>query len=327
MKRGAGSGVIQRFLAFLDAYCLSGQAVGVAFSGGPDSTALAICAIEARNASRLAPTLVHVDHGVRADSADDRAIVRETARTLSADLSTVDLTNLSARSTEAEMREARYVAIYDALAPLGIEAVLTGHHARDQAETVLLHLARGQGLEGATGMSPSETLRFGSVTITAVRPFLGEDPVALSDLVTEYGLHVVEDPTNLLVDRARNLVRHHVLPTLGEINPGVVHNISRSAEILRAEDELINDLATVSYRDAVHADGVDGSRLATEAIAIQRRVLRRWVESTCGLQLSFDRTEALRQLAISGSGNVVLELGEGCSAHQIRRRITLHRND
>src|SRR4029079_9887108 len=165
MQRGAVSGVVQRFLAFLDDQELIGRSVGIAFSGGRDSSALAICAVEARNADRLSPVLVHVDHGVRPDSAEDRAVVQESADRLDAELLTVDVTSLSTRSTEAEMREARYLALHRTIAPLGVETVLTGHHARDQAETVLLHLARGQGLEGATGMSPLENLVFDNVSI------------------------------------------------------------------------------------------------------------------------------------------------------------------
>ena len=212
MKRGAGAGVIQRFLAFLDDQELTGKPVGIAISGGRDSTALAICAAEARNAGKLEPVLVHIDHGVRPGSSEDRGIVRQSAEALDIPLLTSDLYSLGANSTEAEMREARYLALHSVLSALRVTTVLTGHHARDQAETVLLHLSRGQGLEGATGISPLEMLRFKDVSITVARPFLQEDPVGLSDLVGEYGLPIVDDPTNEMVDRARNVVRHQVLP-------------------------------------------------------------------------------------------------------------------
>src|SRR6185503_14169264 len=92
------------------------------------------------------------------------------------------------------------------------------------------------------GISPVEDLRFGDVTVRAVRPFLHEDPVGLADLVATYGLPIVEDPTNELVDRARNLVRHQVLPVLCEINAGAVINIARSTEILRDENHVLDRL-------------------------------------------------------------------------------------
>lgn len=326
MQRGAGSGVIQRFLAFLDDYNLNGRAVGVAFSGGRDSSALAVCAAEARNAVRLAPVLVHVDHGVRPDSAEDRAVVGQTAAALDLELETIDLKELTAESTEAEMREARYRALHDVLSPLGIHTVLTGHHARDQAETVLLHLARGQGLEGAAGISPAETLRFGPVLINAVRPFLDEEPGALADLVAAYGLRIVEDRTNELTDRARNLVRHEVLTLLSEINPGAIQNMARSAEILRDENLTLAMLAGEAMGRLAGQDGLDGARLGAEPIAIQRRVIRVWVGEQTGMELTFDRTEAVRQLASAGTGNVMIELGEGWCARQDKRRITLHRD-
>lgn len=326
MQRGAGSGVIQRFFAFLDDRGLTGSSVGVAFSGGQDSSALAICAAEARNAGRLAPILVHVDHGVRPDSGEDRAVVRQSAGMLDLELLTVDLDTLSTHSTEAEMREARYVALDSVLAPAGISTVLTGHHARDQAETVLLHLTRGQGLEGATGISPAETLRFGDVGIHVIRPFLHEDPVALADLVAGYGLPIVDDETNSLVDRARNLVRHQVLPVLVEVNAGAVMNIARSTEILRDENTLLSAIAAEVLSGVLAEGAVDGAALSAEPIAMQRRVIRMWVKRETGVELTFDRTEALRELVEAGTGNVLLELGEGWTARQLRRQITLQRN-
>jgi tRNA(Ile)-lysidine synthase len=325
MQRGSGSGVIQRFLAFLDDQGLTGTSAGIAFSGGRDSSALAICAAEARNAGRLNPILVHVDHGVRPASREDRDIVRQTAGILAVELRSIDIDSLSAQSTEAEMREARYVALHSVLAPLEVTTVLTGHHARDQAETVLLHLARGQGLEGATGISPVESLRFGAIEITVIRPFLHEDPVALADLVAGYGLPIVEDETNALVDRARNLVRHQVLPVLCEINPGAVMNIARSTEILREENQTLVSQTTDVLRDVAGDGGLNGAGLSDVPIAIQRRVIRSWARQQSGVDLTFDRTEALRLMANAGTGNVVLEIGEGWTARQIRRTITLQR--
>ena len=325
MQRGSGSGVIQRFLAFLDDRDLVGASVGIAFSGGRDSSALAICAAEARNAGRIAPVLVHVDHGVRPDSREDRDIVRQTAGILDVALLTADLHSLSMHSTEAEMREARYLALHDILAPQGIMTLLTGHHARDQAETVLLHLARGQGLEGATGINPVETLPFGEIELTVVRPFLHEDPVALGDLVAGYGVPIVEDQTNALVDRARNLIRHQVLPVLCEINPGAVVNIARSTEILREEHHALATEAARALRDVGDEGGLDGTALSATPIAIQRRVIRAWVRRHTGVDLTFDRTEALRLAANAGTGNVVFEIGEGWTARQIKRTFTLQR--
>jgi tRNA(Ile)-lysidine synthase len=325
MQRGSGSGVIQRFLAFLDDQGLTGTSAGIAFSGGRDSSALAICATEARNADRLIPILVHVDHGVRQDSSEDRDIVRQSAAVLDAELRSIDIKSLSTQSTEAEMREARYLALHSILAPLGITTVLTGHHARDQAETVLLHLARGQGLEGATGISPVESLRFGAIDITVIRPFLHEDPVALADLVAGYGLPIVEDKTNALVDRARNLVRHQVLPVLCEINPGAVMNIARSTEILREENQTLVVSTSDTLRVVAGDGGLNGAGLSDVPVAIQRRVIRAWVRQQTGIELTFDRTEALRLAANAGTGNVVLEIGDGWTARQIRRTITLQR--
>jgi tRNA(Ile)-lysidine synthase len=326
MKRGAGAGVIQRFLSFLAETGLSGTASGVAFSGGADSSALAICAAEAGRAGLLKPILVHVNHGVRPDSGRDLDVVRFTAHAIGLDLVEVTVDSLSSQSTEADMRDARYVALHDALANSGVNRVMTGHHARDQAETVLLHLARGQGAEGAAGITPLKRLTFRSISIEVVRPFLGEEPEELRSLVESRGLAVVNDPTNLEFDRARNLVRHSVLPVLSTVNPGAVHNIARSAEIARAEDEYLDDASGSALSLLTDNGTLLASKLADHAVAIQRRALRAWVHRETGLSLTFERTEALRAMALSGIGDAALQLGEHWTARQRKRRITLHRD-
>ena len=327
MKRGAGAGVIQRFLGFLREHSLTGSTVGIGFSGGSDSTALAICASEAHRAGALSPVLLHVDHQVRPDSSNDRTVVRLTAVSLGLELIELTAQSLSAESTEAEMRVARYRALAGAMDPLASTIVMTGHHARDQAETVLLHLVRGQGMEGAAGMHPREIVSFDSFSLDLVRPLLVEEPVELSNLVAEYRLSVVDDPTNRNVEFARNLIRHEVLPHLSQINPGAVGHIARSAEIARAEDQAMSAETERAAGEVARRGSLDGTALSALPVAYQRRIIRLWVTRTTGLEPGFDRTEALRELANSGTGSVSIQIGEGWSARQSRRRITLHRGN
>ena len=129
-------------------------------------------------------------------------------------------------------------------------------------------------------MSPLEELRLRRCAVCVVRSFLKEDPVALADLVAAYGLPVVEDPTNQLVDRARNLVRHQVLPVLCDINPGVVSNIARSTQILRDENALLSSIVESRISRLASFENLDGVQLSGEPIAIQRRIIRHWVKQT-----------------------------------------------
>jgi tRNA(Ile)-lysidine synthase len=327
MKRGASSGVVQRFLAFLDQHDLVGNAVGIGFSGGADSTALAICASEAHRAGRLRPVLIHVDHGVRPDSRRDRLVVEQTAVALELELMTAEIQGLGPESTEANMRESRYLAIADRLARIEATMVMTGHHARDQAETVLLHLVRGQGAEGASGMAPIETMTFGDAELTVARPLLEEMPADLAGLVTDFKLDFVEDPTNAQLDRARNLIRHKVIPILEEINPGATLHLARSTQIARSEHTVLETITGERLVALASGPNLSGSGLCQEPVAIQRRVIRAWVASATGLTLSFDRTEAVRRLAAGGAGGLEIELGEGWLARQRNRTITLVRND
>jgi tRNA(Ile)-lysidine synthase len=326
MKRGASAGVVQRFLAFLELHNLTDEVVGIGLSGGADSTALAICAGEARRAGRLSPVLIHVDHGVRGDSSADCAIVALTADALKLELLAVQLQGLTAGSSEADMREARYGAFIDQLASRGASTVFTGHHARDQAETVILSLARGQGPEGASGMAPVERLTFGDAAVTVVRPFLEESPQSLADLVADYGLATLDDPTNASVDRARNLVRHRVIPALEEINPAAIQNIARSAEIARDENAALDTQVRDRLADLAKGPVLKGAALAEEPVAIQRRAIRTWVQGQTGTLMSFDRTEAVRRMISEGTGGVDVELGDGWIARQAKREVTLVRS-
>src|SRR5688500_8322046 len=156
MTQAAGSGIVQRFLAFLRSHELASLPVGIAFSGGPDSTALAIVAAEAQRARLLQPIAIHIDHGVRADSADDLPLIKQTCAELGLELISVQA-DLPDNATEDTMRQARYRLLYGVIAERGANLIMTAHHADDQAETVLLHIVRGSGLEGAAGMAEIET--------------------------------------------------------------------------------------------------------------------------------------------------------------------------
>ena len=318
MSRAAGSGIVQRFLAFLRTYELSGQTVGIAFSGGPDSTALGIVASEAARAGLLQPVAIHVDHGVRADSALDLTTIRHSCAALGLELRSLTA-QLPSNASEDRMRIERFRLLSSAIAEHGGDQIMTAHHADDQAETVLLHLIRGSGLEGVAGMAAVDRWSAGSPApgLTVIRPFLLETRAELRQLVKDRGLPFVVDPTNEDRDKARNLMRLEVLPNLEAIHPGAGSAIARFAETAGHEDSALDRVVAGKADQYIFSGELLVRQLSGEPVAIQRRLIRHWVRERTGLVLSWNRTEAVRAMSADGDGGTMVELGEGWTA--IRR--------
>jgi tRNA(Ile)-lysidine synthase len=243
---------------------LTGPVV-VACSGGPDSLALLILAADAE----LDPVAVHVDHGLRPESAAEAGVVRDAAMRLGVASLCVRVEVAPGGNLEARARDARYAALEIARAELSATAVLVAHTADDQAETVLLNLLRGSGASGLAGMPA----RRGHL----VRPLLGARRADVHALVADRGLAPVIDASN--EDRAhrRNWIRLDALPALSAgAQRDLVPVLNRQAAVMRAEADLLDELADALLAEA----GVDepaARTLAAAHPALARRAVRRWL--------------------------------------------------
>jgi tRNA(Ile)-lysidine synthase len=262
--------------------CLSGAGLApgdlvlVACSGGADSLALASAlAFEAPKLGLRAGG-VTVDHGLQ-DGSDEQA--RRAAKALKGmGLQPVDsATAAVARpgapgypGPEAAAREARYAALHRVASAYGAAAVLLGHTMDDQAETVLLGLARGSGARSLAGM-PGRTGPF-------LRPLLRVSRATTRAACAAQGLEPWDDPQNADPGFARSRVRHRLLPMLeAELGPGVAEALARSARLLRADADFLDALAE-SELERIAPPG-SGHSLPLDALAalpeaIRSRVLR-----------------------------------------------------
>jgi tRNA(Ile)-lysidine synthase len=239
--------------------------VVVACSGGPDSLALLILAAEAG----LDPIAVHVDHGLRAESASEADVVRDAARRLGVAARCVRVEVAPGGNMEARARDARYEALETARAELGATAVLVAHTADDQAETVLLNLLRGSGASGLAGMPA----RRGHI----VRPLLGARRADVHAVCVARGLVAVVDPSNEDRIHRRNWVRLDALPALSEgARRDLVPVLNRQAAVLRAEADLLDELADALLAEA-GAEEPSVRALADAHPALARRAVRRWL--------------------------------------------------
>ena len=256
-----------------------GALVLVGCSGGPDSLALAAAVAFEAPKQGLRAGAVTVDHGLQPGSAEQARRVEATLRGLGLDPVHRVATSVEDRGSgpEAAARRARYAAFEVVCAEAGASAVLLGHTMDDQAETVLLGLARGSGARSIAGMAPA-TGRY-------LRPLLGlrrEQTVAACEAL---GLRAWQDPQNSDPSFTRTRVRGRILPLMEElIGPGVTESLARTADQLRADADALDALAHSAAEPLIGdwrpvRDGgprsVEVVRIADLPTAIRTRLLKR----------------------------------------------------
>lgn len=266
--------------------------VTCAVSGGADSLALLVLAV----AAGCVVTAVHIDHGLRVGSAGEAEIVRAAAERVGAAFRAERVVVEPGPNLEARARAARYGVL-----PAG---VLTGHTADDQAETVLLNLVRGAGLDGLAGIAPGPD-----------HPILALRRHETRALCRAMGLAPVEDPSNDDPVHRRNRVRHELLPLLDAIaERDVVAVLARQAPLLRDEAALLDGLA-------IAIDPTDARALAAAPFVLARRAVRRWL--TTGCEHPPDAAAVERVLAVARGDMRATEVGGGRRVARTAQRLRL----
>lgn len=222
---------LSHLLAFFSSEAPLGEddSVLVAFSGGPDSTALLLGLSRLAREQRVRVHAAHLDHAMDPTSGGRAAGAAEIARRLGVPLRverrSVRRLRRAGESLEEAARRIRYAFLEEVRQSLGARYVATAHHRDDQAETVLLRLLYGSGLTGLTGIRPRRD--------RIVRPLLALDREELAAAVTAAGLRPLADPTNQDPGAVRNRVRHHLLPRLAAREPGLVQRLAAVADAAR----------------------------------------------------------------------------------------------
>ena len=274
--------LVKRFSDDLGALVAAGARVGVAVSGGPDSLALLLLAAAARPDQVEAAT---VDHGLRAEGREEAEIVAQTCErlglphaTLTARWSEVPQTAIQERA-----RQQRYLLLGYWAEERGLDALATAHHADDQAETLLMRLARGSGVRGLAGMRPRSVTPGSHVKL--IRPLLGWRRSELEAVCTKSGLKPVADPSNE-DDRFERIRVRRALADCDWLDPAAV---ARSAANLGEADAALDWASRFEWgrsveerRDTIHY------RPADAPAEIVRRIVAR----------------AVRKLAVEGDSEL-----------------------
>lgn len=249
--------------------------VWVAFSGGLDSTALLHGAAAVRDRLPGPLQAVHIDHGLHPDSGRWGEHCRDICEKLAIPLTIRRVTVEPARgdSLEAVARAVRYGALAAFLAPSDL--LLTAHHQDDQAETLLLALIRGSGVQGLAAMPVVAQLGPGRL----VRPLLGYPRAALEQYARTLGLCWLDDPSNQLHAMDRNYLRHLVLPLLRARWPAVSATLARSAAHCAEAADLVDLIAD---RELGSLTGTRPGTLSIPGLAhleppLRKAVLRLWL--------------------------------------------------
>lgn len=270
--------------------------VDLAVSGGADSSAMLILAAQAG----LDATAWHVDHGIRDGSHTEAAFVGELARRFGARFEARTVRVEPGPNLEARARQARFEVL-----PKG---VCTGHTADDQAETVLINMLRGAGIDGLAGMSAKN------------KPVIALRRSETEAICRYFDVEPFEDPSNRDRTILRNRVRHELVPLLDDIARRDVRGvIARQASYMRSEAELLDALA----RDI---DPTDARQLAAAPEPLAMRALRNWLRANLDDELHPpDRASLERAMRVARGEVLACELPGGWRLGRSSQRLTLSR--
>jgi len=298
-----------------------GAVVVVALSGGADSLALAAAVAFEAPKGGVRAVSVTVDHGLQDGSRDAATAAAAKAEALGLEARVVRVEVGSAGGPEAAAREARYEALRAAASAVGATAILTAHTLDDQAETVLLGLARGAGATSLQGMAEASTLH----GVALLRPLLGVRRTTTRAACAAEALDAWDDPHNSDPRFARVRVRETVLPVLeAELGPGIAEALARTAAQLREDAAAFDEMIDETIEDIVeHAEAgisVSAAALAANPAALRNRIIRLVVASEFHQSLTRSQTLEVARLATHWSGQGPIDL-PGCRARRIGGRI------
>ncbi len=288
-----------------------------AVSGGPDSMSL----IHVLRTLGYQVEAGHFDHQTRSgESARDAAFVQEwtSHEGISCHMGTAPVSSQAiteGRSFEEAARRARYAFLFDVASRIGAQAVATGHHADDQAETVLMRLLRGSSPQGLAGIPP---IRLDGPAPVA-RPLFTCTREEILAYAQAHGLPFREDASNQDFRHSRNRIRHELLPLLeAGYNPRVRSALVRLGELERAECELITEWAFKLLEHCLSdADTLIRQYFIEAPLALRRRVLIEWGYRH-GAALPFAIVDAADAFIREGLPGHSFDLGGGWLLHNAR---------
>lgn len=277
----------------------SGKRLAVGVSGGRDSMCLLHAVLHCGVVKKENVTVIHVNHCLRDTADDDEAFVREYCKQTQVEFTAkrVDVDAYAAANgltIEQAARDLRYDVFFDMIKSGRAEAILTAHHALDNAESVLMHLFRGAGLDGVRGIVGREK---------TVRPLMEVYPDELDEYVKVNDIKFVVDETNLIDDADRNFIRLNVIPLIKQRYGGVVRSVNEFAKECDGVCDYLDDALDLSL---ITYDG--GAVLIKERAlggVLAARYVRRALEFFTLVDITREQIARVTELAHMRTGAVV----------------------
>ncbi len=273
-----------------------GAAVVAGVSGGADSVALLRILTLLASKMEFSVFAAHLNHGIRGDAADaDEAFVVSLCEAYGVPLfrARADVPRFAranGHTLEEEARIVRYAFLERARKHFGASRIAVAHHKDDQAESVLLHLMRGSGLAGLTGMQPQRG--------ALIRPMLCVRRAEIEAFLEQEGIPYCTDATNLEPDGTRNRTRLEIIPYVEKhINPAFTQTLCATAELLRRDEDYLSNQARAALDVAAQGDGYDRHALAALPWPIQTRAIRMAL-ANAGAAVDVERAHVEKVMAL-----------------------------
>lgn len=306
----------------------------LAVSGGADSMALADAAADVFGEAKSQLLVCHVEHGIRgAEALADAEAVRQfcAARGLSYICRHVDAVGYAEKdglSLEEAARKLRYGELAKLQQSFGAVGVVTAHQADDQAETILWKLLRGAGTDGLSGMQQQSEQE----GLTVIRPLLYLTRADIEAYCKERQLQYCQDSTNDDLAYTRNRIRRELLPYLEEhFNPAIKDALVREAQLLAEDQQCLEALAEQYLQDKSFCEefaegySLNAAKLIGLPTALRKRILRKLYFCLGGKELSYERTLALENLCLQGTGGKIIQLPGTFQAVYKKKKLYLTR--
>ncbi len=302
-----------------------GERIVIGFSGGPDSTALLEVLSLLKDEYLLTLVPAHLHHGFRGEEADgDLRFCRAAAERHGLELvwERVDgpaLAREQGLSAQEAGREARYDLLIRAAVACGASRIALGHHADDQAETLLMRLLRGAGTRGLTGMPPQRKPGI-------IRPFLKLRRSEILHFLRERGVAFRQDSSNEKEIYLRNRIRRELMPLLQErYSANLTETLCRTAEILREDEVCLDAAAREQFRPEVILRGLalDAAAVGDLPRALGRRVVRLAIEAAGGglAGITFRHVDAVLDLIQAEGSATRIHLPRGLTVGKVYGRL------